>query len=50
MISLEFTDWRNGFFYWIQFVHGTTTEVFDELINKIKALTQGNFLFTYSYT
>ena len=41
MISLEFTDWRNGFFYWIQFVYGSTPEAFDALISKIKTLTQG---------
>uniref|UniRef100_A0A7S3JKW2 N-acetyltransferase domain-containing protein n=1 Tax=Euplotes harpa TaxID=151035 RepID=A0A7S3JKW2_9SPIT len=40
MVSFEFTDWRNGIFYWIQFAQGETQEIFDALLKTIKTLSE----------
>ena len=38
MASFEFTDWRDGVFYWIQFVEADSEKLFLEIIDHFKSL------------
>ena len=40
MISYEFTDWRNGVFYWIQFAEATSEDALKEILAKIKDMSK----------
>mmetsp|Transcript_24913 Transcript_24913/g.22105 ORF Transcript_24913/g.22105 Transcript_24913/m.22105 type:complete len:85 (+) Transcript_24913:243-497(+) len=37
MVSFEFTDWRNGVFYWVQFLETENNpEIFEALLTQFK--------------